>query len=750
MLGIESGSKDSYVMNVEEETSSLASSIFTLTNGVVGLRPHVPKAGARVGRHQLLLNKVYACGIGVGREIVSLPAPRLLGFFDVQTGEFARPGKQAGSLKLCPDTGVVSSFEYLEFSDCTVEVEIQQFLLWQNVSSMAHVVGVRLVTGVVNNKVVRVEYGVDDLAVNEYLGSVSSLMARHYRLADCETRGDGFRIVALTSGNRVVYTVRGVECLKSDRQMFVSSREGSCSLSVFLEIDNSESRQVRFVSHIHIGEQEEPSPMLAFCCLDALHKTFWSSLWKKYPIEIKAPGHPVEIGFKYAIYQMIQHGGCLPDLGVSMQPARGLTSTYHSGSVFFDTDLHKCIFWIWNDPQVARAIINYRFAGLEAAIAFANKSGFAGARYPEAANDLGVENGPRYILSYPKPGTRREWSVDEVLHVSADVAYALFIYWKATRDKVYMRECGGPIVLECARFAASVFTWSEEKKAYVINSVMGPDEYHYHVSNSFFTNYMLRWCLKFAVRLSDEAGALHVSESERSKWGEVSDNVFLPWMTVGGVSIPEEFEGYSRLPDVKLRQRVVEGVQFLDDGERSAADGLENFSSKLVKQADVILLMSLFPDDFSLDIKIAAFDFYEPRTTHESSLSYGPHAVVAADINKIERSAEFISRGSRYDLDFSPATNYSNGVHLSAYAGAWQGVVQGLAGLRIRENCLTLSPKLPEGWEEYRFRLCFRGCLLKVVVKGDGLATVTCDEGVVDVTRTTEGDLLVEVENDAG
>ncbi|PMS38905.1 glycoside hydrolase family 65 protein [Trinickia symbiotica] len=495
------------------------------------------------------------------------------------------------------------------------------------------------------------------------------------------------------------------------------------------------------VCSVSAGSPARGAPF-SFADSESEHRARWKQLWGDYGVYIDAKGEGVELGIKYAVFQLMQHGvGSQNRTHGFMSPARGLTGTYHSGATFFDNELHKCIFWMWVEPSVARAFIEYRYHGIEKAIEFAKNTGFRGARFPEASNDHGAENGPHYVLSYPSAEVRREWSVDEVLHISADVCYALYRYWLITGDNAYMNACGGEVVLECARFAASAFKWSCKKNAYVVDYVMGPDEYHYHVSNSFYTNYMLRWAIQFAVSLVDRGLIHEASVQEVDYWRVIIGSVYLPWMRVDGVLIPEEFEGYAALPETKLRVEKIGGPQFLDDIERSSSDRLENFNSKLIKQADIVLLMSLFPGDFSDDIKRTAFEFYEPRTVHESSLSYGPHAMVAADIGETSDCAYFITRASRYDLDFIPVTDYSNGLHLSAYAGAWQGLAEGLAGLRVEGNRLTFRPRLPPNWNSYGFTICFRGRRLRITVPADGAIDIDSDGSQLSVMRHSDGRL---------
>lgn len=337
----------------------------------------------------------------------------------------------------------------------------------------------------------------------------------------------------------------------------------------------------------------------------------------------------------------------------------------------------------------------------------------------------------------------REWSVDEVLHLSADVCYALHRYQEASGDDAYMTMRGYRLIAACARFAASAFAWSEAKQAYVVHSVMGPDEYHYHVDNSFFTNYLLRWCLELALASAGHSGFPQVQNAELETWRAISERVYLPWMKVDGISIPEEFEGYANLPDAERRSMTSRGPQFVGESERIAARSLENFGSKLVKQADVVLLMSMFPGDFPDEVKRAAFAFYAPRTVHESSLSYGPHAVVSADIGGSNECADFITRASRYNLDFMPTADYANGLHLSAYAGAWQGLVQGLAGLRVEGDGLSFRPRLPSRWVAYRFALHFRGRRLKITVAAEGAIRVECNGSELPTRQDVDGRLHI-------
>ncbi|WP_323862217.1 glycosyl hydrolase family 65 protein [Xenorhabdus szentirmaii] len=757
MLSISYGKQHERVTEISTDSSAFISCVATLANRFIGVRPHVPASSERTQRVQLLMDGVYTSGVGVSREIVSLPAPRILRLYDVETGESVRhqDGKTA-KITLSLDEASVISTEYLHVRGEEFELKVKQFIDVPNQAKVSTIVELRQINPKTPRRL-RLDYGLDTSAVNEYLGTSPWLTSRHYNIGQCHFSEGGLgekglgekgvskdgvsedgvsekncSVIVATAERQLYYDVQCKQSPLSSGFTTIWADSGrSCTTSVTFDFSMSESHQL--VTHWQVRSEEErlgleisPSPFDIITC-QSEHQTRWNRLWAAHDVTVNAPDEPIELGIKYAVFHLLQHGiGAHDPMPGFISPARGLTSPYHSGATFFDTELHKCIFWIWNDPRVARSLIDYRYHCMDAAIEYAKSAGFSGARFPEASNDRGAENGPHYVLSYPDAGVAREWSVDEVLHISADVCYALYRYWSATRDDAYMDMRGYKIIAECARFAASVFTWSDEKQAYVINSVMGPDEYHYHVDNSFFTNYLLRWCIQFALSLVDCQFFPGISVTEAKNWQTITDNVYLPWMVIDGIAIPEEFEGYQALEETGLRNEKKRGPQFMDDNERSSAAQLENFTTRAIKQADIVLLMSMFPEDFSDEVKQAAFKFYEPRTVHESSLSYGPHAVLAADIGEANQSADFISRASRYNLDFTPISDYSNGLHLSAYAGAWQGLVEGLAGLRVDGGKLYFRPRLPSHWHSFRFTLYFRKKRLRITVLADDTVDIYC------------------------
>ncbi|CAN7645884.1 hypothetical protein LJR230_004813 [Trinickia sp. LjRoot230] len=508
MLIISCGKRNEAVIDLNPASSAFVSCAATLANALVGVRPYVPDASERTLRTQLLMHGVYASGVGVSREIVSLPAPRILRIYDVDTGEPARrlDGTTA-TITLSLESAAVTSTELLQTGGQSFELSTRQFIGANGKPEVWTVIDIRRTNkkGIASRRL-RLDYGIDASAVNEYLGTSSWLTARNYKIERCEHTGERLSAIVAAEQHRLHYDVQ-IERSPSSASFATAwtSFDRHCTMSVTFDFAVADHQQLfanwQIRSRSDASKSKPPPPRSHLSIAENEHRARWAALWEHYNVVIDANGGPIEIGMSYAIFQLLQHGtySCSHAHGF-ISPARGLTSTYHSGSTFFDTELHKCIFWIWNDPSVARALIDYRYYNIAKAIEFAKLTGFSGARFPEASNDRGGENGPHYVISYPGAEMSREWSVDEVLHISADICYALYRYWMTTSDDGYINSRGHRIIIECARFSESAFKWSDSKQAHVVNRVMGPDEYHYHVNNSFYTNYLLREHLIYSSR----------------------------------------------------------------------------------------------------------------------------------------------------------------------------------------------------------------------------------------------------------
>jgi kojibiose phosphorylase len=258
------------------------------------------------------------------------------------------------------------------------------------------------------------------------------------------------------------------------------------------------------------------------------------------------------------------------------------------------------------------------------------------------------------------------------------------------------------------------------------------------VDNNSYTNGMTRWALRYACELYDGLRERHpgrlsaisdkmgLTAEEVDTWKEIAERiVFL----MGSDGLIEEFEGYFDRRNVTISERDENGMPVWPSDVVLA----EVKETQLIKQADVILLLYLLSDDFSLDTKRINFDYYEPRTTHMSSLSITSYAILAAELGDRQKAHRYLHHAANSDLE-NIHGNTDLGIHAAELGGAWQIAVRGFAGVRVRDGVLSINPALPESWQSMRLRIWFRGSLIELVVADESTqATMVKGEKAADV-----------------
>jgi trehalose/maltose hydrolase-like predicted phosphorylase len=373
-------------------------------------------------------------------------------------------------------------------------------------------------------------------------------------------------------------------------------------------------------------------------------------------------------------------------------------------------------FYTFTWPAAARALLMYRFHTLPAARAKAVHLGYRGALYAWESADTGDETTPDVIMDttgrvLEVPNGRLEQ------HISADIAYAVWRYWQATADDSFMLEAGAEIVLETARFWASR-AGLEADGRYHIRCVVGPDEYHERIDDNAFTNNMAIWNLERGLELGSllrfnwpERWAvlsvqLGLTDAELEQWRDVAARLATGFDPHTGLL--EQFGGYFGLEEVDLRQY---------EGRTAPMDvvlGRERTQhSQVIKQADVVALLTLLPERYEPDMHVANFHYYEPRCGHGSSLSRGMHAIVAARLGMIALAEQYFRDTAATDLDDrSGASN--GGIRIAALGALWQAAVFGFSGFTPRADGIAFSPHLPPKWRTLQFRLQWRRRTIKV------------------------------------
>ena len=428
--------------------------------------------------------------------------------------------------------------------------------------------------------------------------------------------------------------------------------------------------------------------------------------WNISQVVIDGPKDAQE-GLDYSIYQLLS---IAPHKYITSIPARGVSGQTYKGAIFWDTEVFMLPFYILTNPSVARGLVEYRIKGLKGAKKKAKDFGFRGAFYAWESQEEGYEACSLYNITDAKTGEPiRTYFADKQIHISADVIKALFDYSTRTNDYTLLNHGGLEAALEVARFYLS-YSSIDKNGVYHLNDVIGPDEYHERINDNTFTNYLVKdvisKTLKYFNELKEKSPykasklltKIKMSEKELDDIIKFENNIYIPSTN----DIIEQFNGYFALEDVKVedvRKRLTTANEYW---------GKEASKTRVIKQADVITLLALYPRDFSLDIAQRNFNFYEPYTEHGSSLSASMHSLVASRIGLKDKAYQFFMKTALADLGESTKKYaggiYIGGTHPAANGGAYLSAIFGFAGLTYDGAKIKLQPHLPTELNSLTFK----------------------------------------------
>ncbi|WP_152333123.1 glycosyl hydrolase family 65 protein [Geobacillus sp. C56-T3] len=451
-----------------------------------------------------------------------------------------------------------------------------------------------------------------------------------------------------------------------------------------------------------------------------LHEVAWEQKWQKAFVDIKGDSKALE-GIRYAVFHLLA-APYTRKWGTNI-PARGLTSEYHNGHFFFNTDLYKVPFFCWVDPEVARSLISYRINTLEAAKEHAKELGYKGARWSEESDYDGRPAGPTTLTNYVTGVTTEEWTGRMVHYIGANVAFSIWTYATITGDYDFVIEQAFDLLIEIARFYSNLAEYNPGNGCYEFKNTMGPDEYHYPVNNSFYTNQLIKWTLGYVIDVVQQyrkkTGMLGVSDQELHVWNQLHQRIRKPRQDAEGVY--EQFDGYFELPDQQVEAYGGNGRPVIPNEVRQLSANFKGVGTKLIKQCDVVMLMSLLRSHFSVESKRANQMYYDARTVHESSLSATHAGIVSGDVGDVESAYRFFLMSTRFNLDFEPRKGYNNGLHLGSFAGGWLILLYSFLGIQINDERLEIKPQLPNEWQEVTVHLMWRGRQLRIYVDQRGI-----------------------------
>ncbi|WP_333694644.1 glycoside hydrolase family 65 protein [Flavobacterium sp.] len=460
----------------------------------------------------------------------------------------------------------------------------------------------------------------------------------------------------------------------------------------------------------------------------------WAKIWEMSDITIDGDVKAQQ-GIRFNIFQLNQtYLG--KDSRLNIGP-KGFTGEKYGGSTYWDTEAYCIPFYMaTKDQQVARNLLTYRYNQLDKAI--------------ENAGKLGFKNGAALYPMVTMNGEEchNEWEITfEEIHRNGAIAFAIFNYYRFTGDYSYIPEKGLEVLIGIARFWHQRATYSTYRNQYVILGVTGPNEYENNVNNNWYTNYIAKWCIDYTIEQiqkiekeysSDYTRILNkvkLSTAEINHWKEVADNMYFPYSEEHGVYLQQDGfldKELVKVHDLDKSQRPI--------NQKWSWDRI--LRSPYIKQADTLQGFYFFEDHFSKEQLEKHFDFYEPFTVHESSLSPCVHSIQAAVLGRMEQAYTFYLRTSRLDLD-DYNKEVHEGLHITSMAGTWMSIVEGFGGMRVKNDTLHFEPKIPAQWKGYSFKINFRNQILKVSVHAN--ETKFSLEGEKPITVFVNGkEVLVE------
>jgi alpha,alpha-trehalase len=617
---------------------------------------------------------------------------------------------------------------------------------------------------------------IDGSVTNSGVARYRQLASRHLEVVDRGTHGDGgVWLLARTTQSRLEVAVSAcTRVFRDDGPALLERRLTGDAATIGLELA-CEAREGEpllvekivalytsrdaAISDAALEAQDALERCGRFADLQRSHRTAWVPLWRRSDIQLE-PGGEEQLILRLHIFHLLQTvslNSIGRDVGV---PARGWHGEAYRGHIFWD-ELFVFPFLNLRYPMLTRSLLLYRYRRLPRARRLAAAEGFGGAMYPWQSGSNGQEE-TQVVHLNPRDNT---WGPDHSRrqrHVSVAIVYNVWQYFVVTGDREFLSHYGAEMILEIARFFSSLATLDDATGRYVIEGVMGPDEYSEKypdsdqpgVRNNAYTNVMAVWVMERALevlellppgRVAELAERISLEAHEVERWRDVTRRMTVPFHGDGIIS---QFEGYERLLefDWKGFRAKYGDIKRLDRILKAEGDSPDRY--KLSKQADVLMLFYLLPPKdltriferlgyrFSLDTLRATVDYYLPRTSHGSTLSEVVHASV---VDRLDRSAawELFRDALRSDFADLQGGTTPEGIHLGAMAGTVDIVFRHYAGIDLTGDVIAFHPRLPEALSRLRLRVRHRGRWL--------FLDITRDRFVLDVEPGPPGPVRVRV-----
>jgi nigerose phosphorylase len=479
------------------------------------------------------------------------------------------------------------------------------------------------------------------------------------------------------------------------------------------------------------------------------HDAEWAKKWAYCDVKIDGDDEAQQ-ALRYSIFQLLI---VAPVNGSANSiPARALSGQVYKGAIFWDTEMFMFPFFLYTYPEKAVELMRYRIKTLDGARRKAKTEsiGFDGAFYAWESQDDGDDACTYFNIGDPNTGRDlRTHFRDKQVHISGDVAIAMWEYFKLTGDDSLLLEGGAEVILECARFYFSYAYFQKNKNRYEILDVIGPDEYHERVNNNAFTNMVTKATFEIAnatvAYLKEKHPAAFATlvtkiniEKELPLFVEAEKLLYVPQPNKEGVI--EQFDAYFKLRETtikELKAQMIHPNEYLGAGQGLAVP------TKIIKQADVVMMLNMFKDRYPKEIKKANWEYYEPRTEHGSSLSACAYAMVATEFGNIDFAYDYFMRTAKIDIEAKykvyVGTIFMGGSHPAANGGAWMTAVFGFGGVQSTAKNVVINPRLYKKWNSLQFNMIYKGDRFKVTIGQDKVEVIADAANKVSHTFVISG-----------
>ncbi|MDF2484131.1 MAG: Kojibiose phosphorylase [Herbinix sp.] len=473
--------------------------------------------------------------------------------------------------------------------------------------------------------------------------------------------------------------------------------------------------------NVKCDEAERILPTLQYDVVKEDSASWWEKMWGDSDIVIDGDELNQQ-GIRYCIFQMHQtyHGA---DRGTIIG-AKGLTGEAYSGNTFWDTETYCLPFYIFNNVEAAKHLLEFRYLTLQEAKERATALDCEGAFYP-----IATISGRECCSLWQHASLQ--------LQASTAVAYGIKHFETVTKDEEFVFTTGLPILIEVSRMLASRGAWNADHSRYGYYGVMGPDEFQMMVNNNCYTNFMGKVTLEYTLAVLERLqvkdkkaydvtlNSFQLSEQECSNWKIIADNMNIPYDEQ--TMLFEQHEGYFSLPHIDVDQIPIEDFPLYHHWSYDRI-----YRNDMIKQPDVLMMMLLYNSSFTKEQLKKNYEFYEPRCIHESSLSPSVHSILAAQLQKHEEAYKFFGFATRMDLD-NYNRNTSEGLHTTSIAAAWMNIVYGFGGMRSDGDKLSFEPSIPQAWSGYSFRIHYKNDVVLIEIGKDEASFSTLHGSEIEV-----------------